>query len=172
VIGYGLWERRFGSDPNVLGRTITLNEHDFTVIGVAPRDFATPLRASHSMLDPVMMKDYVARPHFSLTDRGSRWLMVMGRSSRATCLQAQANVAAIAGHLEQEIPANQRTDQRCGLLGAAVAVQFETGHAASAAILMAAVAVVLLIACANVRTSCWRALPHGAGDRAASGARR
>src|SRR5258708_7420424 len=42
VIGYGLWERRFGADPNVLGRTITLNEHDFTVIGVTPKDFASP----------------------------------------------------------------------------------------------------------------------------------
>jgi len=42
VIGYGLWERRFGADPNVLGRTITLNEHDFTVIGVAPKDFGSP----------------------------------------------------------------------------------------------------------------------------------
>jgi len=48
-----LWivERRFGSDPNVLGRTITLNEHDFTVIGVAPRDLQ-PLAAWHSMCGP------------------------------------------------------------------------------------------------------------------------
>jgi MacB-like periplasmic core domain len=42
VIGHGLWQRRFGADPNVLGRTITLNEHDFTVIGVAPKDFGSP----------------------------------------------------------------------------------------------------------------------------------
>jgi hypothetical protein len=42
VVGYGLWERRFGADPNVLGRAITLGEHDFTVIGVAPKDFASP----------------------------------------------------------------------------------------------------------------------------------
>jgi hypothetical protein len=40
VIGYGLWQRNFGSDPHIVGRTITLNEHDFTVIGVAPADCA------------------------------------------------------------------------------------------------------------------------------------
>jgi hypothetical protein len=71
VIGYGLWERRFGADPNVLGRTITLNEHDFTVIGVAPKDLASPFAGlALDVWTPVMMKDYVARPHFSLTDRG------------------------------------------------------------------------------------------------------
>ena len=51
-----------------------------------------------------MMKDYVARPHFSLTDRGSRWLMVMGRlKPGATLSQAQANIAAIAAS-ENTIP--------------------------------------------------------------------
>jgi len=68
VIGYGLWKRRFGANPNVLGRTITLNEHDFTVIGVAPKDFASPFAGlALDVWTPVMMKDYVARPHFSLT---------------------------------------------------------------------------------------------------------
>ncbi len=120
VIGYGLWERRFGADPNVLGRTITLNEHDFTVIGVAPKDFGSPYAGlALDVWTPVMMKDYVARPHFSLTDRGSRWLMVMGRLKLgATVPQAQASL---------------KQNMRPAL-----------------AILMAAVAVVLLIACANV----------------------
>jgi len=107
VIGYGLWERRFGADPNVLGRTITLNEHDFTVIGVAPKDFCESLCGPRTRcVGPSgMMKDYVARPHFSLTDRASRWLMVMGRlKPGATAPQAQANIAAIASRLEQEYP--------------------------------------------------------------------
>src|SRR5713101_1258398 len=97
VIGHGLWQRRFGADPHVIGRTITLNAHEFTIIGVAPKDFASPFTgAAIDVWTPVMMKDYVARPHFSLTDRGNRWLMVMGRlKSGATIPQAEANVAAI-----------------------------------------------------------------------------
>lgn len=80
VIGNGLWQRRFGGDPNVIGRTVTLNEHEFTVIGVAPKEFgSTYAGIALDVWTPVMMKSHVARPHFSLTDRGSRWLMVMGR---------------------------------------------------------------------------------------------
>jgi len=152
VIGYGLWERRFGADPNVLGRTITLNEHDFTVIGVAPKDFASPFAGlALDVWTPVMMKDYVARPHFSLTDRGSRWLMVMGRlKPGATVSQAQANIAAIASHLEQEYP---QTNEQLGVAVYSVLqspFSLKQNMQPALVILMAAVAVVLLIACANV----------------------
>lgn len=97
VLGYGLWQRRFGADPHVVGRTLTLNEHEFTVIGVAPKEFGSPFAgAVIDVFTPVMMKDYVARPHFSLTDRSSRWLMVMGRlQPGASVDQAQANIGAI-----------------------------------------------------------------------------
>ena len=152
VIGYGLWERRFGADPKVLGRTITLNEHDFTVIGVAPTDFASPFAGlALDVWTPVMMKDYVARPHFSLTDRGSRWLMVMGRlKPGATVPQAQANVAAIASHLQHEYP---QTNEQLGVAVYSVMqspFSLKQNMRPALAILMAAVAVVLLIACANV----------------------
>jgi predicted permease len=152
VIGYGLWERRFGADPNVLGRTITLNEHDFTVIGVAPKEFGSPFAGlALDVWTPVMMKDYVARPHFSLTDRGSRWLMVMGRlKPGATVPQAQANIAAIATHLEQEYP---QTNEQLGIAAYSVMqspFSLKQNMRPALAILMVAVAVVLLIACANV----------------------
>src|SRR5258707_5575333 len=111
VIGYGLWQRHFGADPKVVGRTITLNEHDFSIIGVTPKEFgSTYAGAAIDVWTPVMMKDYVARPHFSLTDRGSRWLMVMGRlRPGATEVQAQANLAAISRQLQQAYP--QTNDQ-------------------------------------------------------------
>jgi len=152
VIGYGLWQRRFAGDPNVLGRKITLNEHDFTVIGVTPKDFGSPFAGlALDVWTPVMMKDYVARPHFSLTDRGSRWLMVMGRlKPGATLPQAQATIAAIASQLQKEYP------QTKAQLGVAVYSVTQSPFSLKAdlrpalAILMAAVAVVLLIACANV----------------------
>jgi predicted permease len=152
VIGYGLWQRRFASDTGVIGQKITLNEHDFTMIGVAPADFASPFAGNAiDVWTPVMMKDYVARPHFSLTDRSSRWLMVMGRlKPGATVQQARSNIAAIARQLEESYP--QSNEQ----LGAEVYSVAQSPYSlkrslqSSLAILMAAVAVVLLIACANV----------------------
>src|SRR6266481_391966 len=105
VIGYGLWQRHFGTDPNVIGRSITLNEHDFSIIGVAPKEFgSTYAGATIDLWTPVMMKDYLA-PRFSLTDRGSRWLMVMGRlRPGATLAQAQGNLTAISGQLQRTYP--------------------------------------------------------------------
>ena len=152
VLGYGLWQRRFGADPKILGQTITLNEHDFTIIGVAPKDFGSSFAGlALDVWTPVMMKDYVARPHFSLTDRGSRWLMVMGRlKPGATLSQAQANIAAIADHLQRDYP---QTNEQLGVAVYSVTQSPFSLKAAlrpALAILMAAVAVVLMIACANV----------------------
>ena len=152
VIGYGFWQRHFGSDPHIIGQTVTLNEHDFTIIGVTPADFGSPFAGA--VLDvwtPVMMKDYVARPHFSLTDRGSRWLMVMGRlKPGVTVSQAQSNIAAVARQLEQEYP---QTNEQLGVEVYSVEespYSLKRSLQSSLAVLMAAVAVVLLIACANV----------------------
>lgn len=152
VIAYGLWQRRFGGDASVLGQKITLNEHDFTVIGVAPKDFESPFAGlALDVWTPVMMKDYVARPHFSLTDRGSRWLMIMGRlKPDATLPQAQANIAGIANHLQNEYP---QTNEQLGVAVYSVTqspFSLQTNIRPALAILMAAVAVVLLIACADV----------------------
>jgi len=152
VIGYGLWQRRFGADSKVIGQTITLNEHEFSIIGITPKDFGSPFSgAAIDVWTPVMMKDYVARSHFSLTDRGSRWLMVMGRlRPGATIPQAQANVSSIAQQLQHAYP--QTNDQ----LGVAIfsltqsPFGLKSSLQSALAILMAAVAVVLLIACANV----------------------
>src|SRR5258708_5690515 len=152
VIGHGLWQRQFGADPKVIGRTITLNEHAFSIIGVAPMEFgSTYAGAAIDVWTPVMMKDYVARPHFSLTDRGSRWLMVMGRlRPGATVAQAQANLAAISRQLQQAYP--QTNDQLDVAVYSLTSSPFSLKRSlrSALAILMAAVAIVLVIACANV----------------------
>ena len=152
VIGYGFWQRRFGSDPHVIGQTITLNEHDFIIIGVTPPDFGSPFAGlTIDVWTPTMMKDYVARPHFSLTDRGSRWLMVMGRLKPGmTVSQARSDIMAIARQLEQEYP---RTNEQLGVEVYSVPespYSLKRTLQSALAMLMAAVGVVLLIACANV----------------------
>ncbi len=152
VIGHGLWQRRFGGDSNVIGQTVTLNEHEFTIIGVAPKEFGSTFSgAALDVWTPVMMKDYVARPHFSLTDRGSRWLMVMGRlRPGATVAQAQANVATIAGQLARGYP---QTNEQLGVEVYSLTRSpygLKRTMRPALAMLMAVVALVLLIACANI----------------------
>jgi len=151
VIGYGLWQRLFGADPNTIGRAITLNGHDFTIIGVAPEDFlGTYAGATIDLWTPVMMKDYVA-PRFSLINRGSRWLMVMGRLKKgATLEQTQGNLTAISQQLQRAYP--QTNDQMGVAVYSLMSSPFSLKGSlrSSLAVLMAAVAVVLLIACANV----------------------
>ncbi|MCZ2078654.1 MAG: ABC transporter permease [Bryobacterales bacterium] len=152
VIGHRLWQRRFGADPSRIGRTITLNEHNFTVIGVIPKDFGSTFAGvALDVWTPVMMKDHVARPHFSLTDRASRWLMVMGRlKPRKTVAEARANIATIARQLEQAYP---KTNEQLGVeVYSLTRSPYSNKRAMQPvlAILIAAVAVVLLIACANV----------------------
>lgn len=152
VLGHGLWQRRFGAEPQVVGQTITLNEREFTVIGVAPKEFGSPFAgAVIDVFTPVMMKEYVARPHFSLTDRSSRWLMVMGRSKpEVTVEQAQANAGSIGRDLERAYP--QTNDQMGVAVFSLTASPFSLKRSlqSAMAILMGAVGVVLLIACANV----------------------
>ncbi|MPY89488.1 MAG: FtsX-like permease family protein [Luteitalea sp.] len=152
VMGHGLWQRRFGGDPNIVGRAITLNAREFTVIGVTPREFGSSF--SGIVLDlwtPVMMKDSIARPHFSLTERDSRWLMVMGRlRPGVTVDQARANIVAIAGQLERAYP---QTNEQMGVDVFSLTrspFSLKQSLQPALAVLMTAVAVVLLIACANV----------------------
>jgi hypothetical protein len=61
-LGTDFWQRHLGSDPHVVGQKITLNEHDFIIIGVTPADFGSPFAGDAlDVWTPVMMKDSVAR---------------------------------------------------------------------------------------------------------------
>ncbi|MGH9934709.1 MAG: ABC transporter permease, partial [Blastocatellia bacterium] len=152
VIGHELWQLRFGGDPKVIGQTVTLNGRDFAVIGVAPREFGSTIPgAALDVWTPVMMKDYVARPHFSLSDRGSRWLMVIGRlRAGKTVTEAQANLAAIAGQLALGyLQTNEKLGVELYSLTRSPYGLKRTMRPALA-MLMAVVALVLLVACANI----------------------
>lgn len=98
-----------------------------------------------------MMKDYVARSHFSFTDRSSRWLMVMGRLRPGVSIpEAQANIAGISHQLEQAYP---NTNEHIGVSVNSLTrspYNLKASMRPALAVLMAAVGVVLLIACANV----------------------
>src|SRR5262249_15629610 len=73
VVSYGCWQRRFGGDPNLVGRTIKLNGHDFTIVGVAPEGFrGTVLIFEAEIYAPMTMAKQIAPSDSNwLENRGS-----------------------------------------------------------------------------------------------------
>jgi predicted permease len=151
VISDHLWSNRFSSDPNVLGRTITLNGHNFTIVGVTPKSFTgTELGYAPDVYVPVMMSA-VVRPGTDLADPDVRWLYPIGRLKPGVSDdQAEANLRLLPTQLAE---ASGRK-----LEGMAVTVEPATASHPEmrkafvplAFVLLAVVGLVLLMACANV----------------------
>jgi predicted permease len=143
VLGYSLWQRRFGGDPSIVGRSITLNGESHTIIGVMPQQFRfTPFWATKSEMAAPL--DLTAR----VTERGGNSLRIFARLKPGILLaQAQAEMNAICVRLEEAYPDTNtgRTVQVDPLLEKVV------GNIRLALqLLVGAVVFVLLIACANV----------------------
>ncbi|HSF23428.1 MAG TPA: ABC transporter permease, partial [Blastocatellia bacterium] len=152
VLSYGLWQRRFGADPGILNQPVTLNGNVFTVVGVLPAHFQFPDPFGNNPLSEAAPKvDLLAPMAYdpkNLGDRGSHFLQVLARLKPGVELaQAQTELRAIAGRLEQQYP-----DRNKGWTVNVFALQDEVVRTVRPALLLllAAVAFVLLIACANV----------------------
>ena len=154
VVSHSLWQRRLGSDPNIIGKTIDLNNRLYTVIGVAPEFFkGTKFGLSMDFWTPMAMAEELRREPGLLKERGSHWMNVFGRLkpgvSRA---QAGAELSTIAQRLNQTYPTDRAAATRAvvkteidGRWGEATAIM-----KSGSAIAMAIVGLILLIACANV----------------------
>jgi putative ABC transport system permease protein len=141
ILSNALWQRRFAGDANLVGKTVTLNAQSHTVIGVMPAWFQFPSRDDELWVPIAFTPQQVA-------SRGNHYLEVVARLKRGVSVQqAQAEMNTIAARLQQQYP-EQNTD-----LGAAVVPLHEqvVGDIKPALlILLGAVGLVLLIACANV----------------------
>ena len=140
VIGHGLWQRRFGGEPGIVGRQITLNGRSRTVIGIMPQGFRFPGEADVwvPLAPPARMRE----------QRQAFWLSMVGRlKPGATVERAQTELSAIAARLEQQFP-----DSNQGFGAYVVSLhQQVVGRVRPALwVLLGAVGFVLLIACANV----------------------
>ena len=139
VLSYSTWQNRFGSDPNISGRTIQLNGRAYTIIGVMPAGFAFPERATlwrPLLIDPATL------------DRGPHYLNVVGRlKPDVTLAQAQADMSALAARLSQQHP-EKTSGHGVKIVGLADIVVGDIGQALF--VLLGAVGFVLLIACANL----------------------
>jgi predicted permease len=143
VLGHALWQRRFGGDTGIVGRTITLNRERYTVVGVMPAGFQfTPFWFTKAEFAAPL--DLSARA----SSRGGNSLRIFGRlKDQATLEQAQLEMDAICARLEREYPAtNTGRTVRVVPLHTQVVGNVREGLI----VLAGAVLFVLLIACANV----------------------
>jgi putative ABC transport system permease protein len=149
ILSYGLWQRRYGSDPTLIGRRIQMDGVDHTVVGVMPADFHLWLPAEAFLItDSDVWKplqyNYARQPPRNFT-----LFTVLGRlKPGVTFAQAQAEMSGIAKQLRAENPILEDGDMRVRV----VPLQHDVvKHARKPIVLLfVAVGFVLLIACANV----------------------
>ena len=141
VLKHSLWERRFGSDPNIVGRTLTLNAKTFTVIGVMPPDFNFPFNGGE-MWAPLAFDDKMKQ------ERLSHYMRAMGLLRPGVNIaQANADLEAISRRAQRLFP-----DTNTGSSANVVGMTEDIVRDAQVYMppLIGTVAFVLLIACANV----------------------
>ncbi|HKY26804.1 MAG TPA: ABC transporter permease [Pyrinomonadaceae bacterium] len=146
VISHSLWQRRFGGDPNIIGREVTIGGKT-TVIGVMPPGFEFPLRDDNQdYWEPMFAAAFLNKK--TRETRDERFLQVVGRlKDGATIEQAKAELDNLSRQVEQQFPITNT-----GLIFDAVSVHEEITREYRSALLimLGAVGLVLLIACANV----------------------
>ena len=145
VLSYPLWKSSFGGDPQIVGQQVMLSSRPHTVIGVMPPGWKFPVEDEH--IDYALPLEYLGAQ--TLSNRGAHFLSVVGRLKPGVPIQkAEAELTSIASRLSKQYP-----DTNLNFTGMAVVSLHSdvVGEVRPALIvLLGAVALVLLIACANV----------------------
>ena len=142
VISEGLWQRRFASDTNVIGKSLKLDGEDYAIVGVMPADFRLPDQRERELWTPIAFKDNERTLHYA------RYIDAIARlKPDVSSDQANAEMTAIAARLAQEHPeANTGWTIKVTPL-----LDFVVGDVKRVLwLIFGAVALLLLIACANV----------------------
>jgi predicted permease len=157
VVSHSLWITEFGSDPNLVGQTLTLNGLPFTVIGITPPGFkgTFALARPDRVWVPLSMREQLTTGQLRtlLTNRRFRWLNMAGRLKPGVGLrQADASMKLIASALEHEYPAANegRTIEAALESDAALGINGRGQLVLAGSVMMGVVGLVLLIACVNV----------------------
>jgi putative ABC transport system permease protein len=158
VIGYGFWKRHFASDPDIVGKTIRLNRHPFTIIGVTPPWFTgLDVDTPYDVAIPIGCEPILRTDASALADRDWWWLRILGRLLPGETLQqAETKMKALAPEVNRATLSTyyggKQYLQRSFALRAAATGFSDTGTQYRKALftLMAVVGVVLLIACTNI----------------------
>jgi predicted permease len=152
VVSYQMWQRRFGGDPDLVGREVLLNDHKFQVIGIAPAEFkGTELIYSPDLWVPASMMSWVEPGSDFLDKRSVNNFFAVGRLKPGmNARQAEASLNQLALQLGKEYP-NDNEGQSIKVLPAGFILPEIRGAVVSFTwVLMAAVALVLLVTCTNL----------------------
>jgi macrolide transport system ATP-binding/permease protein len=152
VLTYECWQKRFAGDPQAIGKTVIINGHNFTIIGVAPPGFyGSEIIFRPEMWIPMMMQGQIDPGNYQLESRGGFNFHVQGRMKPGvTMAQAENELKIIAAQLAREFPGDNEGVTILlsppGLFGA-----YMRGPIMSFVnVLMAVVGLVLLLACTNL----------------------
>jgi putative ABC transport system permease protein len=142
LLSHGVWQSSFGSDPNVLGRSMTLDGEPTTIIGVVPDDWRHIGSAQPDLLLPLRPAEWWYQA------RGSHFLRGLARTSNGVSQeQAQADFSSVASSLEAEYP---ESNDGWGAVVTPLDEVVLGGARPQLMVLLASVGLVLIIACANV----------------------
>ncbi len=153
VISYRLWQTHFGANPAVVGRTIEINQHPYTIVGVAPAVFQGSITGLRMEIwIPVMMEAQLSPEGDVLHDHHNLWLFAFGRlKPGVTRQQAQAEMTSLLQDEAKNYPEEHRGHDSVTLHPLwRNPFSFNIFFATLLPVLMAIAGVVLLLACANV----------------------
>ncbi len=162
VLSYGTWQRRFGSDPNVVGRSVSLNGNLYNVIGVARRGFGGPeVGDAPEVWVPMALQPEVRPPSAGalrqrfpdmrlLHARDVRWLSMVGRLREGSSVAAAAAALDVVGRRLQTAYPDSNRDISATVMSLGDGPGLRTGARPLLGLVGVAVTLVLLIACANV----------------------
>jgi predicted permease len=141
VIGHGLWIRRFGGDPSILGRGVLLNGQRYSIVGVMPPRFSYPFREIEIWVPFGLSRE-------ELTNRGGHYLWVVGRLAPGrTLADLNAEMRTLANRLAAEFP---QTNSHVGMYAVSLLDDYVGDLGTALVVLLAAVGVVLVITAANL----------------------
>jgi putative ABC transport system permease protein len=139
ILSHGLWKRRFGAKPEIIGRKIALNNRQRTVIGVMPPGFKFPEVADLWVPLAIDTSDWSRHSH--------GWDAIARLKPGVTFEQAQSDMTAVARRLEEQYPV---TNEGMGVILIPLREDLAGDYRKALLILMGVVGLVLLIACVNV----------------------
>lgn len=153
ILSYGLWQRRFGGESNVIDQSLTLDGENYTIVGVMPADFSLPKEVMPTVGAAAQAEILLSLPmsEKDLSSQGDENYNVLARlKPGVTIAQAQAEVDAATRGLEQQFPAQYPESRRFSMSVRPLLEQVVGDIRPALFVLLGAVGCVLLIACANV----------------------
>jgi len=152
VLSHGCWQRRFGGDPALVGKDVTLNNHRFRVVGIMPEGFTgTEVAYTPELWVPVMMQEWIEPSNSWLDRRSTQNIFATGRlKPGVTLAQAEASLNNLARRLGEEYPDTNEGQSVTLTPPGLIHPMLRTPLISFTWALMALVGLVLLIACTNL----------------------